>query len=319
MLAESAVSSLSCALEKSLFAAMAGLGGTVSSLACARSVMGIAIGGGAPDFAAVAHAARPESKRTAETRMPIVCSNVLIEITLHAGPWERAAPCYLTFMGGTLSPEKDFGSLYGEENRCPHCGALSRALPDDDLRWVCGVCGGPRVLAKVKIGADGVAELKSAAKAKRASDGWRAASWLLGFGAAVALVTALVIGSASMLYGGGAVGAGILLAIVAATFSRSSRQAKTRARGHVDRAWEHAIGRLLTKRNDATAREIADELDVPEAQVEAALTTLSTQGRTRVNVDNDAELHYRSDDAPIPSEHEQTEQDAQEAQKRAKS
>lgn len=225
-------------------------------------------------------------------------------------------------MGGTLSPEKDFGSLYGEENRCPHCGALSRALPDDDLRWVCGVCGGPRVLAKVKIGPDGLAALKDAAKEKRKSDGWRAASWLVGFGAAIALVAALVFGSASMLTGGACVGAGILLAIVAATFSRSSRGSKARARGHVDRAWEHAIGRLLETRKDATARDIADELGVPEAEVEVALTTLSSQGRTRVDIADDAQLVYRAETPAMPTaaEEEQAfEEEAEAQRKRSKS
>ncbi len=225
------------------------------------------------------------------------------------GDGDRLARAIHGGMGATLSPEKDFGSLYGEENRCPHCGALARVDKDDDLRWVCGVCGGPRVPAKVKIGEDGNAALRDAAKSRRSASGWRVASWALGFGAAMALVAAIVVGFGSVLVGGGLVLAGVLMAIVSATFSRSARSARLRARADVDRAWEHAIGALLEAgTTNATAKSIAKTLGVTEAEVEVALSTLSAQGRTRVDIGNDADLVYRAENpdvAPIEEEPEE--------------
>ena len=196
----------------------------------------------------------------------------------------------------TLSPEKDFGALYGEENRCPHCGALSRLEKHPELRWVCAVCGGPRVPAKVVLGPDGTQALRDALAAQRSAVGSRVGSWALGLFAAFALAFGVAVAwFGIMLILGG------LMAVASGLLTLKGRAARKSARGHVALAWEQAIGSMLERSgNDATAKSIAASLGVPEAEVETALATLSATGKTRVDVGDDAELHYRASEAPLP-------------------
>ena len=68
-----------------------------------------------------------------------------------------------------------------DASACPHCGAFARILKNDELRFVCGVCGAPRIPAPDLSGRE-LEPLKAAQEARRARFLWRFAGM---FGGAV--------------------------------------------------------------------------------------------------------------------------------------
>ncbi len=204
-------------------------------------------------------------------------------------------------------------NLYGEHNRCPTCGAVSRIVPSDTLRWACGVCGSPRVPWRDTDHPpeEAMDALRAAGNAKRQGFAWRAGAWAAGIPAAVAFVLAVLLGPASYVAGGVLVAIGVVLAVLASKASRSASTARKRMRSELDRGWEAAMeGMLAQSAGTMTAREIARALRISEADVEATLTTLSVHERIRVAVQDNADLAYSHAEAEQAAV-EQAEQEAQ--------
>jgi ribosomal protein S27AE len=207
-------------------------------------------------------------------------------------------------MADPLAPGADLAKVYGEGTRCPACGAFARIVPTPDHRWMCGVCGAPRIQMPEGEPLPNEAELAlaEAATAKRRAGIQRLASVLLGLPAAAALVLAIALGLASLLAGGVLVGTGIVLAILA---SRASRRASTEAkreRSAVERGYEAAIAAVMGK--NRSPAEAAAALRIPEADVEAAL---AAQGHVRVALPARIAAAEPAVAAPTPSEEAEAE------------
>jgi hypothetical protein len=190
-------------------------------------------------------------------------------------------------------------------NRCPHCGALARTERSAALRWRCGVCGGPVVPTEEGV-ARSNGELASLVRAQRTramAVGWIAGAAVLGaigvMGLGLALLLWLVSHFASIVLGGLAAGTGLL----AMALARRARQRNAEAREAVDDAWELVAGEVLAARHgETTAPELARAMQTDEDHALTLLGRLSAKGRVRVDVRDDAELAYRSDEEQTAEE-----------------
>jgi ribosomal protein S27AE len=184
-------------------------------------------------------------------------------------------------MADVLAPGADLAKLYGEEARCPACGAFARALPSEDHRWVCGVCGAPRVVMPEgeKLPEETAVALREAAAAQRSAALQRLASYAVGVPAGVALVLAVVLAPASFVATAALVATGLVLAVLAARASRRATTERKKLRGAVEHAWESAIGELTAK--GLSPAEVGAALRIAEADVE---TALAAKGHVRVHV-----------------------------------
>jgi len=181
---------------------------------------------------------------------------------------------------------------------CPHCGAQARLEAHSELRWVCGVCGGPRVPVE-----DAAAhsdrerqELVRAARAKKMAFTYQIAgiglsltgTLLALLGAALSLVSTAV--AIVMMLGAAAA----LVAGVA--YVRRANAQREEAKRAVFEAWESVAEALLHAHgNEMTADRIAREMHTSVDDVERMMSFLSVDNRARIVV-KDAELVYSSGD-----------------------
>jgi ribosomal protein S27AE len=204
---------------------------------------------------------------------------------------------------GSLSAGADLGKVYGDATRCPACGAFAAVVPSPEHRWVCGVCGAPRV--QMPEGHDLPEEsnvaIREAANAQRAAALQRLTVWACGLPAALTLLLAIVLAPASFLAGGVLVASGIVLALLSSRASRRAATERKRARSAAERAYEAAVGALAKGRTPA---EIAAALHISEADVEAMLTMISAQAQVRVVVDPLAALPEPEPEAKARAEAE---------------
>lgn len=200
-----------------------------------------------------------------------------------------------------LDASRDLAGVYGEENRCPICGAFARVDRDDEFRFVCGVCGSPRiVMTAVAVPKESIAALREAAQAKRSAFAWRLAAFGLGVPAALSLGLAAVLALGSLVASGVLIVCGVALAIFAARSSRTATTARKKLKAAVNVAWEAAALAVLDQRGkETTAADLAKALDITETDAEAMLASLSARSRVNVRVeDKSAELVYESEARP---------------------
>jgi len=164
---------------------------------------------------------------------------------------------------------------------CPHCGAQAGTSRHPEFRFVCDICGAPRVPKLDKsIAWSGreLASLQKAEAARKGRAGWRAAGiasgLLFAFTIFVFLVLALIFGLS------------LALALVALfvdaplvafmLFSYRQVQAKSRAiNPALDAAWL-AVGHDVAAAADGplTTHELASKLGIEEAQAEELLALI---------------------------------------------
>ncbi len=183
---------------------------------------------------------------------------------------------------GAFAPspgEENLTKLYGESARCPACGAFAKTLPDPDLRWVCAVCGAPRVVMpeSAPLPEESAVALREASNAQRTAAMQKLMTYALGVPAGGLLLLAIMLAPVSFVIAGVLIASGVVLALLASRASRRAATERKRLRGAVERAYESAIEALVAK--DKTPAEIAAGLHIAEADVEAAL---AVQGHVRV-------------------------------------
>ena len=189
------------------------------------------------------------------------------------------------------------GNTAGEANRCPHCGAIARVEPKGagvSLTWVCGVCGGPRMPNGVFSGEAVTMPLREARASQQRALRARAQFWAFTvmalFFTMVALAAWPVAAFVSHL---------ILLAMAAmpTLFAVRARARAGRAaegeREAIDRAWLAAAEDITSRaKKGVTVAELAKQLKVDPVKAEKLLTELAVHDRTRIDVDEDAEVRY---------------------------
>jgi hypothetical protein len=186
--------------------------------------------------------------------------------------------------------------------RCPHCHAQASVERSAALHWRCGVCGGPIVPTDEGIARSNgeLAQLVAAQRTRAMALGWTAAAVVLGAMAAMGLGLAGLVWLAShavaIVVGAMAMGA-MVLAVA------SARRAKTRgaeSRSALEQAWGLVAGEVVRARpGETTAAELAKAMQTDEDHAQGLLTRLSTEGRVRVDVRDDAELAYRAEESAV--------------------
>jgi ribosomal protein S27AE len=215
-------------------------------------------------------------------------------------------------MSDALSPEADLAKVYGESTKCPVCGAFAKTLPHPEHRWVCAVCGAPRVVMpdNAAIPEEAAVALREAASAQRQSAMQRFLSFAMGIPAGLALLLAIALAPASFIAAGVIIATGVVLAFLASRASRKGATERKRLRSAVERAYEAAISELAGE--NLTNAQIAAGLRIAEADVEAAR---AVQGQIRVAVP--ARIAATMTESASETETESDTETAAEAEKKA--
>lgn len=187
------------------------------------------------------------------------------------------------------------GNVSGDANRCPHCNAIARVEPlgsGATVRWVCGVCGGPRMPSGLG-GEAAITPLREAKASQTRAVRSRAAFWVFMTIATFFTLVAVAAWPAAVL------GKLIWLAIAMTpmAFAVRARARASRATGDaneaLDRAWLAAAEDVASRANKGvTVAELASRLKIDPVRAEQLLTQLAVHERTRIDVDDDAEVRY---------------------------
>ncbi len=199
------------------------------------------------------------------------------------------------------------GFTSGAGNACPHCGAIARVEPKGSgpaLRWVCGVCGGPRM----PIGAAGSEAANGPLREARASEirsrKARASVWAFGFMAVFFTLIALAAWPAALAWKLFFLAFAVTPTVLAMRARNRATIARADAAEALDRAWLGAAETIAkgTKKG-VTVAELAARLKIDPVRAEALLTKLAVQDGTRIDVDDDAEVRYSigGDDPSAPN------------------
>jgi hypothetical protein len=169
----------------------------------------------------------------------------------------------------------------GKLDPCPHCRAEAGASPDAELRYVCDVCGGPRVprLDKsITYSGREIPLLRKADAARKGRAGWRAAA---AAGGLLLPFMLLVFGALIAIFGasfGLVLTALVLTAPVGAFLATALSRAGARGREigpALDAAWLAVAGDVARQTKGALAAPaLAQRLGIEEAQAEELIALL---------------------------------------------
>ncbi|MBW2452858.1 MAG: zinc ribbon domain-containing protein [Deltaproteobacteria bacterium] len=182
---------------------------------------------------------------------------------------------------------------------CPHCGSHAVTLRHDEHRYVCGVCGGPRVRIDtqgVELSGGEAAPLELAQAGRKSRFWWRLWGVFGGLvGAFGLLATTLMV----LLFEPGLIGAGLglaaalpflLLAFTALGKSKARTEDIQRA---IDGAWTSAARDIVLASPDGlTARQLSKQLPVSEQAAETILAELSVDDMLQSRVTDDGKLQF---------------------------
>jgi hypothetical protein len=176
---------------------------------------------------------------------------------------------------------------------CPLCGATAGVSRDEEMRYRCDVCGGPRVPLDTKgqrRSGKEVAALKRADGARKARARARAGGIVAGLGLAGAFGVILLIGllgALSIVNLGLGFALGSLLATAPLVAVMAWLFSKARARGAeigpaLDDAWLAAAADFAEQSpGPITARSLAEALRIEESQAEELLALLEAHDVVR--------------------------------------
>lgn len=195
---------------------------------------------------------------------------------------------------------------------CPHCRATAGASPDRELRYVCDVCGGPRiplVSASARRSGKENAALKRAEEARRGRGRWRGGA--IGAGVLLAANVLLFLIVPLFPFFTYSVAWFITLLLTSAPLAALVAWASSRAKAHgreiqpsLDAAWLAAAGDVAAQSpGPLTARELGAALGLDEAKAEELLAMIDVNRavgqapRTDAMAAFDAKLRIATDAA----------------------
>jgi hypothetical protein len=195
-----------------------------------------------------------------------------------------------------------------DAQRCPSCNGTTRVLPDDELRFVCGVCGTPRVQLNdetIVLSGDEKAPLAKANGERMKRFWWRlsgiAGAVTGGFGLLTTAIFALLFGP-SLLWTGLGLAVSLPFVMLAALAINGSKSAGEAIQRHVGDAWESAARDVLkTSPAGLTAKQLAEKLAISEAGAEGLLAEISVDAGVHSRITSEAKLIYTHDAAHAPA------------------
>ena len=222
----------------------------------------------------------------------------------------RCRACSAAIASGALRCDK-CGAMQ-KDVTCPHCGAMAGASPHVELRWVCDVCGAPRIPVldpSIKSTGREIAPLKRAETARRGRSAARA--MLVGSSLLLSVAT-LLFASVSIAFGAHLV---VALTSILVTLSLTSlvvwSALRARARGReiepaLDAAWVAIATDVAQQlKRPITSRELAAKLQIEESLAEQLLALLDVNDIVKGELTEQGDLAFGSKlrvDAPPPTE-----------------
>lgn len=196
---------------------------------------------------------------------------------------QRCRACAAEVQGGALRCER-CGAPQGALVPCPHCRGEGGTSPHEELRFVCDLCGGPRIPrldASIPPNGREVAVLRKADAARKARAAWRGAA--VGSGLALVLTAVpfllllLVVGASPLLIVPGLFFTALFAGLLTMAVTRA------RARGReieplIDGAWVAAATELASHSGGSlTAIDLSQKLGIDEAQADELVALLDVQ------------------------------------------
>ena len=188
------------------------------------------------------------------------------------------------------------GAAQGPLDPCPLCNAQAGTSPHAEYRWVCDVCGGPRVPRvdrAIQLSGREAALLRKADAARKGRAGWRAGAIASGL---LLPFVALVIAALLLVFGwsfGLVATALVALAPVGGFLAYAAGRAGARGREigpAIDAAWISAATDVARQTSGPiSAVDLGKKLGVEEPQAEELMALLDVNDalspRTRIVVD----------------------------------
>lgn len=202
------------------------------------------------------------------------------------------APGATSSLKDGIDPYEHLAQKPSAADTCPHCGGVGRVVPDDELRFVCALCGGPRfgpLAAGLVPPEPALRALREAEKARRGQAGWRAVLATTGIGLALMSLVAAALGALVGLTPALLVAIIFVLpfAIGVGLSSSKATAAGGRLPRKLDEAWA-ALAAGAVRAGNASPDALARALGVEAAQAEQLHTVVAV----------DAELGAEHDGAP---------------------
>ena len=181
---------------------------------------------------------------------------------------------------------------------CPHCGAVAHVRQQEELRYVCNVCGGPRIELtnrEVALSGNEMAPLQQAKSALGSRRLWRVGAIVGALGTAA--VSGITLIGLLFGFGAGWMTAGIifalpLIAMLAGGISRSRAHSQTIARA-IHAAWQSAAKDVaLDARDGITAEQLAQQLHLPVSDAEHLLTQLNIEDQLQSHITEEGQLSF---------------------------
>jgi predicted DNA-binding transcriptional regulator len=216
----------------------------------------------------------------------------------------EASPSKCPTCGTALEPNASrcfaCGRVLGADNKCPHCHATAGVLAKDG-GYVCAACSQPRekLPGTVVVGKSPETMIPHAARDAVANVSAGGIFGGLAIGAGVLMLLAAVVAFMVLPLALGTAGF-VIAALMAAVgigagavgFAARGGAAQKRAERNA-RTRELAIVDLAEKRGgDLTVLDVARELRISMAEADRALTALAKQGHVGVEVDPEGIVHY---------------------------
>lgn len=177
---------------------------------------------------------------------------------------------------------------------CPHCGGLAKVSPHPELRFVCNICGAPRIETKgVTLSGRERPALEEARAAGRHRLFWKIGA-IFGFTSAAFVIGVTAI---ALLLGGGSWGmfGGVVFGlpwVVLAILSLGKARGKTEdVKRALDQAWRMAARDIaMASESGITAADLARQMGLDQAAAENLVAELSIDDTMRSRMTDDGRI-----------------------------
>jgi ribosomal protein S27AE len=181
-----------------------------------------------------------------------------------------------------------------DASKCPHCGGLGIVVPHDDLRYVCGLCGGPRIRVDddLELSGDEIEPLRAGEQSRKSRFLWRVAGLFGaaagGFGVLVSVFAALLLGWGWGL-GGVVMSLPFILLAIAGFAKASSKTDEMQA--HIHQAWKLAARDVVERaQGGVDAKRLAEIMHLTDAGAEQMMADLTVDNMFRSSITDDGRL-----------------------------
>ncbi len=179
-----------------------------------------------------------------------------------------------------IDPYEHLAESASAADRCPHCGGVGRVVTDDELRYVCSLCGGPRFGALAPgLTPPEPAEraLRDAQKARKGRAAWTAVVAASGVASAFVGLTAAAFLTAGLIKAAMIVSAVFLVPFAIAFFLGWSKRAAAAAKiaPSIDAAWAALAAGAAHAGRARSPADLAKALGVGATQAEQLHTVLA--------------------------------------------